>query len=131
MDDLARIWNDLIGRTGGPFSFRFILQPIMAIIYATRDGMHDAKAGRPPYSWAILTHPHERWALLREGWKAVARVMALGVVMDVAYQLIVFRRLYPVELVVIVLVLAFLPYLLLRGPIDRLMRRRVKPSTRP
>jgi hypothetical protein len=43
--------------------------------------------------------------------------------MDVIYQFMVFRWVYPVELVIVVLALAFLPYLLLRGPINRLTRR--------
>jgi hypothetical protein len=39
-----------------------------------------------------------------------------------AYQLIVFRWIHPVELVVVVLLLAFVPYLLIRGPVNRLAR---------
>jgi hypothetical protein len=38
---------------------------------------------------------------------------------------IVFRSFRPIELVVIVLLLAFVPYLLLRGPINRLVHRRI------
>jgi len=59
---------------------------------------------------------------LLEGGKAVARVIALGVVMDLVYQLLVFRRLRPLELVVIVLALAFVPYLIFRGPMNRIAR---------
>jgi hypothetical protein len=126
MDEiLARFWDDLIGRTTGPLTFRFILQPLMAVLYAYRDGRSDARAGRPPYFWTILTEPGERGALLHQGWAAMARVIGLGVVMDVIYQLTVLGRLYPGELIVIVLLLAFVPYLLLRGPFNRLMRRRV------
>lgn len=131
MDDVfSRFWNDLIGRAGGPFTFRFVLQPIMAILYAYRDGVRDAQTGRPPYFWTIFTEPGERVALLHEGWKAVARVIGLGVVMDLLYQIIVFRRLYPLELVAIVFLLAFLPYLLLRGPINRFMKGRAASARR-
>jgi len=42
--------------------------------------------------------------------------------MDVLYQLIEFKTIYPGELIVIVLTLAFVPYLLLRGPINRIAR---------
>jgi hypothetical protein len=121
-DTLARLFSDLFGRIEGPFSFRFVLQPLMAAIYATRDGIHDAREGRPPYFWSLLTRRRGRWRLLHEGEKAVARVIALGVVMDGIYQLIVFRWLYPFELFVTVLLLAFVPYLLLRGPINRIAR---------
>jgi hypothetical protein len=48
-DTLTRIWTDLVARLTGPFAFRFILQPVMGLIFAWRDGVQDAKAGRPPY----------------------------------------------------------------------------------
>jgi hypothetical protein len=57
---------------------------------------------------------------LREGWKAVARIAGLGAVMDAAYQIMVFRTIRAVELVVVVLLLAFVPYLLWRGPVNRI-----------
>ena len=123
MDDLlTRMWSDLVARVHGPFSFRFLIQPLMALIYATRDGIVDARQGRPPYFWTIFTRPGERWELLREGRKAMARVIALAVVMDCVYQLLVFRRLHPLELVGVVLALAFVPYLIFRGPINRIAR---------
>jgi hypothetical protein len=123
MDDtLTRIWEDLVGRIHGPFSFRFVMQPLMSVLYAARDGIVDARQGRPPYFWTIFTRKSVRWEFLREGGKAVARVIALGVVMDVVYQLLVFHRLHPLELIVIVFTLAFVPYMILRGPINRIAR---------
>jgi hypothetical protein len=121
MDDmLARFASNLFDRLEGPFSFRFLLQPIMAMISATRDGLADARQNRPPYFWSLVTRPGQRRHLLREGWTAVTRVIVLGVVMDVLYQLIVFRWIFPGELAVVVLGLAIVPYVLLRGPIERI-----------
>ena len=132
---LTQFGSDLIGRLHGPFSFRFVLQPLMAFIYATRDGLADARAGRPPYFWTMFTRPEERGVLFREGWRATTRVILLGVAMDTIYQLIVFRWIHPLQLVVVVLGLAFLPYVILRGPIDRLAswwgRRSGHPTARP
>ena len=51
----------------------------------------------------------------------------LGLCMDVIYQAIVLKTFYPGEAVIVALALAFLPYLLLRGPIAHrapLARRR-------
>jgi hypothetical protein len=45
-----RVWEQLIARPTGPMAFRFILQPIMAAIAALRDGVNDARSGRPPIS---------------------------------------------------------------------------------
>jgi hypothetical protein len=124
VDDLLTwFWSDLAARVHGPFSFRFVLQPLMGLIYAARDGIVDARQGRPPYFWTLFTRPGDRWELLREGEKAVARVIALGILMDVIYQLLVFHRIYPLQLIVIVLTFAFVPYLLARGPINRIARR--------
>lgn len=120
--DESRFITDLIGRLHGPLTFRLILQPVMAILYATRDGLRDARGHRPAYFWALFTGAADRSELLQEAWKAVARVIALGVVMDVIYQFIVFRWLYPVELIIVVLLLAVVPYVLLRGPINRIAR---------
>jgi hypothetical protein len=121
MDDmLTRFVSDLTGRLHGPFSFRFVLQPLMALIYATRDGLAGARAGRAPYLWTMLTRPDERRRLLSEGWKAMVRVIGLGVIIDAIYQVIVFHWIHPLQLVVTVLGLAFLPYVLIRGPIGRI-----------
>ncbi len=124
MDELStRFWTDIAARIGGPMTFRFILQPTMAAIAAWRDGVKDARAGRPAYFWSIFNNPDARRHLLEEGWKATARIVALGIVMDSLYQILVLKWIYVGELAVIVLRLAFVPYLLLRGPINRIARR--------
>jgi len=46
---LTRFWENLLGRVGGPMTFRIILQPIMAAIFAVRSGLKDAKEGKPAY----------------------------------------------------------------------------------
>lgn len=125
--DLARMWSDLAGRLTGPMTFRLILQPAMASFYAVRDGIDDAKNGRLAYFWSILTHPSQGSRLLAEGWHAVVRIIGLGVLMDAVYQLMVFRRIYPFELVIVVLTLAFVPYLLVRGPANRIASRWTHP----
>ena len=126
MDDLlTRFWAEPVGRTTGPMMFRFILQPLMAMFYAYRDGLLDARSGRPPYLFTILTEPAERTELLAHGIKSVSRVIVLGVMMDTIYQLFVLGgRFRPLELVV-VLLLAFVPYLMFRGPFNRLAGRRM------
>jgi hypothetical protein len=105
--------------------FRFILQPLMAMLYAYRDGLLDARSGRPPYFHTLLTEPAERKELLAEGLKTVSRVIVLGVIMDTIYQVFVLGSYRPLELVVVVLLLAFVPYLLFRGLFNRLARRRM------
>lgn len=95
----------------------------MAAILAIRDGYHDAKAGRPPYLHTMLTDKSQRSALYLEGVRAVLRVMIFAAAMDAIYQFIVLKSFHPLQMAFIVFTLAFLPYLVLRGPADRLMRR--------
>jgi hypothetical protein len=118
-----RLWHDLVERPGGPMTFRFFLQPTMALIAAVADGIKDARTGRSPYFLTVLNQPQERMARMREGLNATARIILLGVAMDVMYQEQVFNAFYPAEAVLIALALAFVPYLLLRGPAARLARR--------
>ena len=46
--------------------------------------------------------------------------MLLGIGMDTIYQIKEFGTFYPGEAVLIAIALAFVPYLLLRGPIERI-----------
>jgi hypothetical protein len=120
-----RVWQQLIERPGGPMTFRFILQPAMAAIAALRDGVKDARTGRSPYFWTLLTNPFARGHRLYEGLISTARVILLGLCMDAIYQWIVLKTFYPGEAVIVAVALAFFPYLLLRGPIARLARWRI------
>ena len=116
-----RIWRNLIERPSGPMTFRFFLQPIMASIAAWRDGVKDAREGRSPYLWTIATDPAKARGRLDEGVIATARILLLGLAMDVIYQAIVFETFHPGEAAIISILLAFVPYLLLRGPISRVV----------
>jgi hypothetical protein len=120
---LDRFWNEILERPGGPMTFRFILQPMMAALVAFRDGAKDARLGHVPYLLSILRGTKPRSDLIWEGIVATARILILGIVMDATYQWIVFKTFYPAEAAVIAILLAFVPYLLLRGPMERLARR--------
>ena len=123
-----RVWEMLIGRAGGPFTFRLILQPIAAAIFAIRSGLRDAREGRPPYFfWSVFTNPACRPELLGQAWKDVGRVFIVAVVIDVIYELIVYRWVYPGQAVIVATVLAIIPYLMIRGPVTRIARRFPRP----
>jgi hypothetical protein len=105
-------------------SLRLILQPTIATILAIRAGLKDAREGNPPYFWSVLTDPAHRQVMLRDGWKSIGKVFIAALVLDVAYQLIVERFVYPGEAIIVAIVLAIVPYLVLRGLATRLARRR-------
>jgi hypothetical protein len=118
----GRIWEDLAGRLTGPMQFRLFLQPAMATIFAIRDGIRDACNGEPAYFWSLFTDPMHRCQRIRAGWKAVWRVFTLAVAMDIIYQLIATHGIYPGETLLVAASLAILPYIVLRGPINRMIR---------
>jgi len=122
-DERARLWQNLFERPGGPMLFRFFLQPAMSAIAAWRDGINDARTGRTPFFAGALADPAQRTVRLNEALVATSRIILLGLVMDGIYQAIEFKTFHPAEAVIIALVLAFLPYLLLRGLIARAARR--------
>ena len=103
---------------------RFILQPVMAAMFGIRAGLRDAREGKAAYFWAIVSSPAHRLELLHEGWKAVIKVFVIALVMDVIYQYLVFRWFYPGEALVVAFTLAFIPYFLIRGPVNRIARRK-------
>ena len=119
-DLLTRQWQDLLARPSGPFSFRFLLQPAMVIVIAIHDGLKDARAGRTPYFWTIVTNRNQRDARIRDGLHAISRVLLLGFIIDTIYQYVALKAFYPVEAVFVAFALALVPYLLIRGPADRL-----------
>jgi hypothetical protein len=95
----------------------------MAVIFAIRDGLKDSREGRAPYFWAIFTERACQSALIREGWQAETKVFVLAVLMDLIYQYLILRWLYPVAALFVAFMLAFVPYLLIRGPVNRMARR--------
>lgn len=123
MDDIwMRFVENMGDRISGPMKFRLLLQPIMALIFATIAGLKDARTGKPPYFWALLTEPAHRRDMLKDGWKSVGKVFVLALVLDVVYQFIVARFVYPGEAIVVALALAIVPYLIVRGLVTRLAR---------
>jgi hypothetical protein len=113
----------MLDRPGGPFVFRFILQPIMATVAALRDGINDARIGRAPFLWTVLTDPSQRRGRLDEAVIATSRIALLGLAIDMIYQVIEFEAFHPAEAVIIALLLAFVPYLVLRGLVARIAGR--------
>jgi hypothetical protein len=121
---LTRFWENLMSRVGGPMTFRLILQPIMAAIFAVRSGLKDTKEGKPAYFWALFTDSVNRRDMLRDGWKSVGKVFFFAIIIDLVYQWIVLRWFYPGEALLVAAILAFIPYLVIRGPVNRIARPR-------
>ncbi|MGE5103351.1 MAG: hypothetical protein ACM3NZ_01305 [Betaproteobacteria bacterium] len=119
---LTNLTTDLIGRIDGPMQFRIYIQPLMALAFAIRDGRKDVREGRPAYGWAVLTDAAHRGYLLRDGWKGISRVFLLAFVLDLVYQYVALHGWHPLQALLTAVFLALIPYALLRGPVNRLVR---------
>ncbi|WP_424629647.1 hypothetical protein [Bradyrhizobium sp. SYSU BS000235] len=123
LDIQQRFWSDIFARFGGPMTFRFFLQPTMAAIAAVHDGLKDAREGHKSFFWTGWRHPSEQTGRLREGLISTARIMLLGISMDVIYQFKELDQFYPAEAVVIAILLAVIPYFIFRWIIEWIARR--------
>src|SRR6185503_13041158 len=104
-------------------SFRLILQPAVAIALAIWAGIRDARDGRPPFLWTILSNPGQRGELLRQSWKDVGKVFIVALILDSIYQVAVHAAIYALELLITATILALVPYAMTRPLVTRLARR--------
>lgn len=121
-DILNRVFENMMDRVSGPMNLRIVLQPIMASVFAIISGMKDAREGKPPYFWSLFTNSAHRREMLQDGWKSVGKVFVIAMLLDVAYQIVVQRFVYPGEVVLVALLLAIVPYLVVRGLVTRLAK---------
>jgi hypothetical protein len=121
LDMLSRGVEQLLGRAGGPLHFRLVMMPTVVTILAIRADRKDAREGRPAPLGAFFRDPVERRRLLGIALKDVGRIFLVAVVLDTSYQLIAFRWIYPAQLLIVAVGCAIVPYVLVRGPIIRLV----------
>jgi hypothetical protein len=118
----AQFLMELPQRFTGPGRFRFILQPTLAILLGVRGGLADARAGNPPFLFGLLFDAGRRRASLRSGAAAVRTLLAMGIVLDVVFQLVIYRAVHPAAAVLIGPILICVPYALSRALTTRLAR---------
>jgi hypothetical protein len=121
MDDmLGRVFSDLVARTTGPMWFRLILQPLVATVFGVRAGLKNARdastAGRRSLD------PEYRARMLKQAWRDVGKVALIGGLLDVVFQGIVLHAVYPLEVLLVVLLIVVLPYQIVRTVVARLAR---------
>ena len=111
-------------RITGPFHFRLIMQPLVAVIVGIKDGSKDAKGGNPPYIFEIFTNSKGRLTILRNGFNSIFTPLLVGIVLDAIFQLIIFNKLRIIGAFLVGIILIGLPYSFSRG-----ITNRIKSST--
>ena len=119
----SQFLEELPQRFSGSGRLRFILQPLFAILLGVRGGMTDVKAGNPPYLFGLLFTSGQRRNLLRNAGEAIGILLALGIILDVVFQLILYREVHPGAALLIGPILICTPYAISRALTNRSVRR--------
>lgn len=123
MADTRSLIEGFLVRLEGPMHFRLVLQPLVAVFFAVRDGRRDAREGRAPFFWALFTDPEDRRHMVRSGWKSISKIFIVAIVLDVIFQAAFLKGFFLLGALMAGAILALLPYVLFRGPVSRLFRR--------
>lgn len=112
--------EELPQRFTGAGRMRFILQPTFAILLGVRGGLADARAGDPPFLFGLLFHTGRRMELFRSGAAAISTLLAMGIILDLVFQLVLYRSVHPGAAIVIGPILICAPYVVSRALTARL-----------
>jgi hypothetical protein len=116
-------------RLTGPGRFRFMLQPLVAMILGIRSGLMDARVGRPPFLQAVILRPDLRQELVKSALENLLNVVLMGILMDSTFQWVLYGYSYPGAALMIGPLLVTGPYVLARGFTNRIARRRLRSTS--
>ena len=131
LNALNRAVDELLGRASGPMHLRLIMQPAMATFFAIRAGLRDARENQTPFLWTFLTAPSERRRLAISVWKDVGKIFVIALILDTLYQIIALHQFRIVQTLLVAVILAVVPYVLIRGPVTRIARARKRGTEGP
>jgi hypothetical protein len=117
-------FEDIPKRLAGPGRFRFVLQPLIAAALGFRAGRSDARAGRPPYVWALFFAGPARGDIVRRSVESITNLLLMGVLLDSVCQWLILGVSYPGAALVVGPVLIALPYAVARSLSNRARRAR-------
>ncbi len=116
--------EDIPKRLTGPGRFRFVVQPLVAVILGIRSGVADARRGHPAYLWGMLTKRDLRPELFRSGFITIVNLLLMGILLDSLFQWLVLGSSYPGAALVVGPVLVAAPYGVARALANRCARPR-------
>ena len=124
MDLFMRSFGEgLEARLTGPGKGRFILQPLVSIALGVRDGIADAKQGKPPFFIRILFKSERKLYVVKTGLKDIAAPLTVGIVLDMILQWVIFQAAFLLPALVVGTILVAFPYSIARGLSNRIARR--------
>lgn len=116
--------DKLAERITGPMNFRFIMQPMAAILMGIRDGKLDAKAGTPPFVLDLFMTPHHRERHIKSAFATLLKPIIISIILDSIAQYLIFKHIDAVGAIVVGTFIMGVPYALARGITNRILRKR-------
>jgi hypothetical protein len=96
------------------------------MVLGFRSGLADARAGNPPYLFGLIFASGRRRELLQHGMAATRNLLAMGIILDVVFQWVLYRSVHPAAALVVGPILIGTPYVLTRALANRLAARPAK-----
>ena len=132
MNELAqKVVEGIVARVAGPMSFRFIMQPAIAVLLGIRDGRLDAKAGTPPYIFHLLFKPAGRHRAISSALRSLLTPVIVGTVLDAIAQFLIFQRVHLLPALYVGAFVMGVPYSLARGISNRVITAMRKDTPGP
>lgn len=116
----SQFLEDIVARLTGPMSFRFFLQPTVAIVLGIRDGIKDAKLGTPPFVYDVVFRREDRKAALKGALKRLTTPIIVGTLLDAIAQYLIFKQIRPLPALMVGAFVMGVPYSLARGVSNRI-----------
>ncbi|HEY7304137.1 MAG TPA: hypothetical protein VH601_08490 [Bryobacteraceae bacterium] len=131
MEPFENILERFFARLTGPLNLRFVLQPLMAILLGIRDGVHDAKAGKPPFLLDLFARPQNRKRQIQKALRSLLIPMLVAIILDGVVQYLLFGWVRIMGAVTIGVLIMGLPYVIARAVTNRVIswRNRTAVST--
>ena len=117
------VGEGLEARLTGPGKGRFVVQPLISIALGIRDGIVDARLGKPPFFIQVLFKSEGKLDVLKSGLKQVAIPLTVGVVLDAVLQWVIFQTMFVLPALMAGTILVGFPYSIARGLSNRIARR--------
>ncbi len=127
----SQFLEDLVARLTGPMSFRFFLQPAVAVMLGIRDGIMDAKAGAPPFVYNVVFCSRDRKAALKGALRTLSTAIVVGTVLDAIAQYLIFKKIHPLPALLVGAFVMGVPYSLARGISNRIASARCGKPAKP
>jgi len=117
-------WDGMVRElTSGQGQFRLLLLPAVALVLGIRVGIADARQGHPPFARRLREGIEPRERLLKDAVKRALNPLALAFVLDVVLQRLTLGYVRPLVALVVAAVLVWIPFIIVRGVMNRFWRR--------